>query len=323
MLLRHRSYLITAGAGSFLLALGGLYYAGLKGIPAHVATPLLAAFLIEFICYLIPGFPSLRQELSERIPMFWFAALLAASGLTPYLLYSIPAGVFRADLALRLAVLLIVVCYWYLYRAPARTSDVLMLVLLGAIVLAKFFSRVYLPPWPGLRIEVLGQLMLIRVAAVVMLDIREVEVRGFGFLPTAAEWKTGARYALYFLVLAMPVAMFFGVLRWNPVKQEILLAPMLFAGFFWVVALGEEFFFRGLIQEWLAQWTRRPTLALAVTSALFGLCHLPFGAFPNWQFAIFAAVAGCCYGKAYLAGGSVRTSMVTHALVVLVWRVLF
>jgi len=97
----------------------------------------------------------------------------------------------------------------------------------------------------------------------------------------------------------------------------------IFLGMLWVVALGEEFFFRGLLQQWIAQWTSRPALALVVASILFGAAHLGFRGFPNWRFALAAAVAGWFYGRAYQQAGSIRASMVTHALVVTVWRAWF
>jgi hypothetical protein len=56
---------------------------------------------------------------------------------------------------------------------------------------------------------------------------------------------------------------------------------------------------------------------------LFGLTHLTFHAFPNWRFAMMAAVAGVFYGRAYLNARSVKAAMVTHALVNTAWRVFF
>ncbi|HVX67819.1 MAG TPA: CPBP family intramembrane glutamic endopeptidase, partial [Bryobacteraceae bacterium] len=87
-----------------------------------------------------------------------------------------------------------------------------------------------------------------------------------------------------------------------------------FLGMLWVVALREEFFFRGLLQPWLG---------LIATSLLFGSVHLPFRDFPNWRFAVLAAVAGVFYGLAYRSARSVRAAMVTHALVNTAWRVFF
>ena len=95
-----------------------------------------------------------------------------------------------------------------------------------------------------------------------------------------------------------------------------------FFGMLWVVALSEEFFFRGLLQRWLSEWLRSERGGLVVASVLFGLAHLPFRSFPNWRFALLAAVAGLFYGRAYLKAGGIRAAMVAHALVNTVWRVL-
>ena len=52
----------------------------------------------------------------------------------------------------------------------------------------------------------------------------------------------------------------------------------------------------------------------------FGSVHLWFKPFPNWRFAIMAALAGVFYGLAFQKEKSVRASAVTHALTVTVWR---
>jgi membrane protease YdiL (CAAX protease family) len=98
---------------------------------------------------------------------------------------------------------------------------------------------------------------------------------------------------------------------------------VLFFGALWVIALPEEFFFRGLLQRWIGEWTGSRYLGLATASLLFGAAHLPFREFPNWRLATVAAVAGCFYGLAYQKADSIRASMVTHALVVTIWRTLF
>ena len=89
-----------------------------------------------------------------------------------------------------------------------------------------------------------------------------------------------------------------------------------------MLALAEEFLARGLLQQWISDWTGRRNLALILASTVFGFCHLWYGGFPNWKFAIAAAVAGLFYGKAYIEAGGIRAAMVTHALVVTTWRTL-
>jgi membrane protease YdiL (CAAX protease family) len=63
--------------------------------------------------------------------------------------------------------------------------------------------------------------------------------------------------------------------------------------------------------------------AAIAASIAFGAVHLWFRAFPNWRFALLAAVAGVFYGLAFRRARSIRASMVTHALVVTTWRVFF
>jgi membrane protease YdiL (CAAX protease family) len=95
-----------------------------------------------------------------------------------------------------------------------------------------------------------------------------------------------------------------------------------FFGILWVVALSEELFFRGFIQRALAKsWGN--IAAILVSALLFGGAHLWVHAFPNWQHALVAALLGMACGLAYWWAGSVRASMVTHAFVVVTWRLFF
>ena len=50
---------------------------------------------------------------------------------------------------------------------------------------------------------------------------------------------------------------------------------------------------------------------------------MPFGTFPNWRFAILAAVAGLFYGFAFIRTRGIRAPMVVHALVVTAWQLFF
>src|ERR1022692_3060688 len=137
-----------------------------------------------------------------------------------------------------------------------------------------------------------------------------------------AEWKIGLRHFGYFLVAGIPLAWATRLVRLGPGMPMWKIAAT-FVGVLWVVALSEEFFFRGLLQQWMVRWTGRPAWALAGASILFGAVHLGFRGFPNWRFALAAAVAGWFYGRAYQQTQSIRASMVTHALVVTLWRAWF
>jgi len=70
----------TVLIGWMALSVAGVLYARLKGIPSWAAVPVLAAFLVEFPFYLVPAFPTLRERLAgARLP--WF---LLASTVLPY-----------------------------------------------------------------------------------------------------------------------------------------------------------------------------------------------------------------------------------------------
>ena len=199
----------------------------------------------------------------------------------------------------------------------ARHGWALLLALAAAPVLFKAFRPLY-PPAGELRMEFLGQLMWIRTTLLTVMRDLKPEGVGFGFWPEAREWKTGVKY---FLVLApagavISAATGFARPAWPEAEWAVVVlgAAGTFFGILWVVALSEEFFFRGLLQ---------PRVGLWAASAAFGLAHLGFREFPNWQFAVVAGVAGVFYGLAYREGGGIRASMVTHALTVVFWRTFF
>jgi membrane protease YdiL (CAAX protease family) len=110
-----------------------------------------------------------------------------------------------------------------------------------------------------------------------------------------------------------------GFLRPDPVAfslRTLLVTIGTFLGVLWVLAVAEEFFFRGLLQQLLARKLGKQALAIVLASLIFGAAHLP-----NWKLALLATFAGLFYGQAYSQAGSIRAAMVTHALVVTTWRV--
>ena len=304
------------------LSAAGFLYARAKDIPAWAAVPIIAAFLVEFSFYLVPGFEGVREKLRARLSRRQLAVALAASATVPYLIYSIPTGQFRPTAFLDLAALAVVLCFWYVALRPSPAIDPLFLAFAAAVVLSHVLDIIYLSPI-HVHLDILGKLMLIRTGAMVMLELRGVRAIGFGFVPSQSEWITGVRYFFYFLPIGFPLALWLGLVQLGFAPFLFWKTLATFFGYLWVVALSEEFFFRGLLQQWLADWTGRPKFALVAASVLFGAVHLPFRAFPNWKLALVAAISGLFYGTAYRKAGSIRASMVAHALVVTVWRTVF
>src|SRR6266851_5207319 len=141
-----RNFLAAAVAGWVLLLAAGVYYARLKHIPFALAAPLLAAFLVEYPFYLIPGFAGLREWLADRVPPRALALGFTISALAPYLLYSLATGEFRIVAASRLAALVLALSFWYIIREPSPSADLALLALVAAAMALRFFKQIYTSP---------------------------------------------------------------------------------------------------------------------------------------------------------------------------------
>jgi membrane protease YdiL (CAAX protease family) len=309
---------------SILLAvsMGGALYAYFQSIPAWLAAPLIAAFALEAVFYAATGWEPARRLIEQRLRGPALAAGMTLSGVLPYAIYATPTGMFRWTALGAVAALAALVSFWYVALPRRAVSTLAFVALVAGVLLAGVFPAIYGTPLPQLKVGILGELMWTRLAVMGVLSMARIEVRGFGFLPARQDWAAGcANFALF-----LPVGAWLGwMLKLSQFHvrpggwwQTAASAALTFLGMLWVVALREEFFFRGLLQEWFD--SRRGLVAVSV---VFGLVHLPFRGFPNWRFAILAAVAGLFYGRAYLGGRSVRAAMVAHALVNTAWKVFF
>lgn len=309
----------VTSAGWVLLAVAAWIYARWKGIPEWAALPVAAAFLIEFPFYLLAGFGEARAWLARQSKVY--AALwLAASAVAPWVVYSVATGEARLPNFLWLAGIALVLLFWYVVLPAAPVADGLFLAVIAAIYLSKIFDRIYLSPIPKVQLSVLGHLMLIRTAALAMLIMRGKVAAEYRFLPTQKEWMTGLRYFAMMLPVIALAYWALGLVVWREHPSAIALAA--FPLILWVVALSEEFFFRGLLQQWIEDWTGSANGALVAASLLFGCAHLGFHRiFPNWRWAIVAAILGFFCGLVWRNTRSIQAAMVTHALTVTLWQV--
>jgi membrane protease YdiL (CAAX protease family) len=299
----------------------GLLYAYSLSIPAAVTAPLLAACIIELALYIAFIAEPSRRWIERRLaPLpLW----MVASALAPYLIVTVPLGAFDWQRASALAGLAALLSFWYTVLPRRRALDVLFIAIVAAGLLLPVFDWIYPRPHRKLPMAILGQSMWTRIAMLAVIGVARIPVRGFGFIPTCAEWVAGTRNFLLFLPVGALIVWWTNFARFRPHPADWrlpLIAVVTFAGMLWVVALREEFFFRGLLQEWTGRWLRSEWLALVLVSILFGLAHLPFRKFPNWEMVGLATAAGVFYGRAYVEAKSVRAAMIAHALVNTVWR---
>jgi membrane protease YdiL (CAAX protease family) len=242
-------------------------------------------------------------------------------------MYTLATGHFHPINCMAILVLAAAASGWYAVLPRSRIVDLGFLALIAAVALSPTFQLLYPRPAPRLRLEFLGQLMFIRTTVLAILVFRHLDGIDFGFWPRKRDWRIGVTQYLWFVPLGFGLGLLTGFLqpaasRFGP-AETFAIAVATFFGILWVVALCEEFWFRGLLQQWLGRWLSSDKAGLLLTAVLFGLVHLPFRGFPNWRFAALAAIAGLFYGRAYQQAKGIRAPMVTHALVVTTWRVFF
>jgi Predicted protease of the Abi (CAAX) family len=249
---------------------------------------------------------------------------MTAAAVAPYCVYSLLSGHFHVFSVLGIAGLAGAASFWFLVLGIHTASDWGFLILLAVPVVAKWFNWLYPEPFPRIATgTILGFTMWIHTGVLSVLAIRRMRGVGFGLLPTRREWRIGIVHFFLFLPVAFLVEWklkALGLHAPHPSWSRVALVAGTFVAFLWVAGLAEEFFFRGLLQAMITR-AAGPVAGLVIASAIFGLAHLGFGHYPNWRFSILAGIAGLFYGAAYWRAGSIRASMVTHALVVSTWRI--
>lgn len=78
------------------------------------------------------------------------------------------------------------------------------------------------------------------------------------------------------------------------------------------VAIPDEAFYRGFIQNQLAKYWNNRALALLVTSLIFTLAHVYWS--PNVMTLAFVFIASLLYGGVYLWSGKIESAILTHFL---------
>ncbi|PWU01398.1 MAG: hypothetical protein C5B51_23075 [Terriglobia bacterium] len=306
--------------GWIALGTAGVLYANFTRIPGWAALPVLAAFLVEYPFYLLPAFPEIRKRLAgQALPWFLLLSLWL-----PYLTCYVATGLFQWTGLAKLAALALTLGLWYRILPPSIATDLVFLVLVGAVLISNYLVAIYPDPYPSLKMAaILGRIGLFRATVLVLLVARRVPETGYGFVPNGREWRIGVMHYLYFLPVAACLALPLRAVRIAPAAAPFWKTTAIFLGFFWVIALFEEFIFRGVLQHWLEEWVWSRAAALVITSIVFGAAHLWFRAFPNWRWALIAGVLGWFCGHARNEAGSIRAGVVTHALVVATWRGFF
>jgi membrane protease YdiL (CAAX protease family) len=253
-----------------------------------------------------------------RSPLLRIGA--SAAFAIPYLAYAIPAGQFDTKIFVATLVLAAVSSA---LLASCRSNSRLVwqdaVVLL--ILVATHLLRLLEPAWPE-RFAAIPKLFLIDVVAYVYLVVRRLDGIGYSLIPSVSAFRIGFREWLLFLPFGIGLGT---VLRFThfharwPTAASVGLAVV---ATFLFVAIPEELFFRGIVQNLLETRIGRVG-ALIVAAVLFGLSHYHRGGSFDWRYILLAAIAGIFYGRAWRARHQLLAAIITHTAVDVVWSLWF
>lgn len=308
----------------YLLLLSGVYVgARHSSLQQSLAENLLWAFF-SFALLLAPlwffGFGAaewIRKLLTSRLLRVLFPASLAL----PYLVFSVPSGEFRWAFALAMLALPVVLTALLEFSnlSPKLAwQDGMVLAALAAAHVLKLFQGAW--PYPGLAI--LPKLFLIDIALYLYLDVRKLEGVGYWLITSRQAFVIGLREWFYFLPfgIGLGAALHFTHFHARLPAPVTLVGAIVFT--FLLVAIPEEVFFRGILQN-LLETRLGQRWALLLASLLFGFGHFNKGAAFNWRYVLLATIAGIFYGRAWRAQRQLLASIITHTAVDVVWSLWF
>ena len=271
---------------------------------------------------LAPAF-SQRQVLpEEHVQRVWRPLLLVPLWCSPYLIYTIGTHDFHWSALgklLAISVPVLVVYRFIPVRHPSMLAwqDVLVAVLLVAFVLSGQLKGIWNLP---VNLDFMGRLFLLTVASWSWIFLRPIPELGYSFLVSGSVLQQVALNFAYFTVIAIPAGFGLHFIKWNPHWRGFGLFCLDYLEIFLFIALLEELFFRGFLQNLLSRTLDSWLASQAIVSVLFGLFHILHAPFPNWRYVLLASIAGWFYGSAYRKTGSLMASSLLHAAVDTVWR---
>lgn len=300
-----------------------------SGLAARVQGHLLSAY-VSFVLLVVPiwffGF-----DLADRVHAILtntFARISAAALFAlPYAIFAISAHAFRWKIQVGFLLICVVgaALLEWARRQHGTTrggwQDFVVLAALGLSVDLRAFELAW--PYPGM--SGMSKLVLVDLALYGYLVIRQLDGIGYDLRPKLSDVNVGLREFLFFAPLAVALGLSLHFLHWHGQLPPTWVPIGAWAFTFLFIAVPEELFFRGVVQNLLERrWGTHASLA--ITSLLFGLSHfnkrLGAGAVGfNWRYVLLATMAGIFYGRAWLAKRRIMASAITHTSVDVTWGI--
>jgi uncharacterized protein len=255
----------------------------------------------------------------RRLPM-WVQIVCPAALCIPYLLVACSAGIFRWGWFALYGLLPIAIAGLLAQTVRANNTergdwrDFLVLVVLGVAVDLRWFEGA----WPA-HLAIFNKMLLLDAGVYGFIAVRQLNGVGFDLRLRLRDVGIGLRELVFYTPIALALGLALGFLHLHPGWPGVASMVGAWAFTFLFIAVPEELFFRGWLQNLLERRVGRRQ-ALLLTAALFGLAHFNKRAlFFNWRYVLLAALAGIFYGRAWRRERRVGASAITHASVDTIW----
>jgi uncharacterized protein len=188
------------------------------------------------------------------------------------------------------------------------------------------FREMYaLFPYPSQLTHTLTILLALATGIAAFVLLRRLDGIGYAVaLNKSDAWIILIHFAL-FAAIAIAIGTRIGFLSYDPSRARLHPIPLALSvvGILLFTAWPEEFLFRGVLQNLFSRSFKNPWLGLALASLLFGLSHIFHAPYPNWKYVFLATIAGFFYGHTWMKTGSLFPAAIVHALVDILWHILF
>lgn len=259
----------------------------------------------------------------ERLPVSVRFLLPALFGI-PYVLVATWAGTLRTTWCLTYFALPITVAVLLRHAREADPEqrgdwrDFSVLFILGLAVDLRWLE----PAWP-VHLSVISKLMLLDSGLYGFVVIRRLSDGLPDLRIRLSDARIGLREVLFYTPIAATLGLALGFLHLHPAVPKLSSACLAFLFTLFFIAIPEEIYFRGWMQNLLQRRLGR-VASLIVTSILFGLAHFnKRSAHFNWRYVLLATIAGIFYGRAWSSERRIAASSITHATVDTVWSLWF
>src|SRR5215469_14147739 len=238
----------------------------------------------------------------------------------PYVLVTVSAGTFHWDW-FALYTLLPIAVSVLLWQAKnldpdqhGTWRDFCVLAVLGLAVDLRWFE----PAWPP-SFGIFNKFLLLDAGLYGFLTIRQLNGVDINLRLRWHDLRIGLREFAFYAPVAIALGLSLGFLHLHAGLPTLLRAATAALFTFLFIAVPEEIFFRGWLQN-LLERRLGPNSALLLTALLFGLSHFNKRATHfNWRYVLLASLAGIFYGRAWREQRRVAASAVAHTAVDTIW----